>query len=91
MENGTYVMTADGLIGIEATNGYWVAVGEPTLDAVAENDVVGIWTDSETGKTWVDKAVHFSDLSMAMLAGELYDQIAIWDIANNTEIRLDKA
>lgn len=89
MENGTYQKTETGFSPIVATAGYWVAVEETTLEEVEIGETVGVWTDPETNKLWVDKVIRLSDLSKALLLGKTFSQEAIYDIVNNTEIRIE--
>lgn len=88
MDNGTFVMTELGLEALMKSHGYWVAYQEISMDEITLGDTVGIWTDSLTGKTWVDKSMHVNDLGTAMLLGRMYSQQAIFDIVNQKEIRL---
>ena len=88
MQDGTYVMTEAGLESLMKVGGYWVAFEETTLDDVAAGDTVGIWTDSLTGKVWIDKSMHVNDLTTALFFGRMYNQHAIFDIANKKEIRI---
>jgi hypothetical protein len=93
MENGTYQKTTDGLVKLNATTGYWVGIEEidlsNILDSVEVGEFVGFWTDPENGKVWIDRVLHFTDLTMAIEAGKLNEQKAIYDIANETEIYLE--
>lgn len=88
MENGTYLKTDAGFSPIKAVSGYWVAFEETTLDAALPGETIGIWTDSETGKVWVDKSMHLNDLEKAIVFGRMFDQKAIYDIARQQEIRI---
>jgi hypothetical protein len=88
MENGTYQKTETGLSPIVATAGYWVAVEETTLEAVEVGETVGVWTDPETGKVWLDRVVRLSDLTKALALGKLFSQLAIYDVINKKEIEV---
>jgi hypothetical protein len=88
MENGTYQKTETGLSPIVATAGYWVAVEETTLDEVEVGETVGVWTDPETNKLWIDRVVRLSDLSKALLLGKTFSQEAIYDVVNKIEIKV---
>jgi hypothetical protein len=88
MIDGTYQKTKDGYSMLNTQTGYWVGIEEVVLDTVEVGDFVGIWTDPENGKVWVDRVLHFTDLTMALEAGKLNEQKAIYDIANKTEIYL---
>jgi hypothetical protein len=90
MENGTYQKTNTGFSPIVATAGYWVAVEETTLEEVEVGETVGVWTDTETNKVWVDKVIRLSDLSKALLLGKTFNQEAIYDVVNKTEIRIEE-
>jgi hypothetical protein len=90
MENGTYQKTNTGFSPIVATAGYWVAVEETTLEEVEVGETVGVWTDTETNKVWVDKVIRLSDLSKALLLGKTFSQEAIYDVVNKTEIRIEE-
>jgi hypothetical protein len=90
MENGTYQKTKTGFSPIVATAGYWVAVEETTLEEVEVGETVGVWTDTETNKVWVDKVIRLSDLSKALLLGKTFSQEAIYDVVNKTEIRIEE-
>jgi hypothetical protein len=90
MENGTYQKTETGFSPIVATAGYWVAVEETTFEEVETGETVGVWTDTETNKVWVDKVIRLSDLSKALLLGKTFSQEAIYDVVNKTEIRIEE-
>lgn len=49
---------------------------------------IGVWTDTETNITYIDRSYHFYRKETAIDFGNLYNQIAIWDCANKEEIRL---
>jgi hypothetical protein len=89
MENGTYQKTENGLSPIHATAGYWVAVEETTLDEVEVGETVGVWTDPETNKLWIDRVVRLNDLTKALALGKMFTQEAIYDVVNKTEIRIE--
>jgi hypothetical protein len=80
--------------------GYWVSStnnlvkeDQDVLDAMLEvaltqyADYVGIWT-ADDGSRYVDKTHYVRDREVAEAAGRHWNQQAIWDIANNTEILL---
>jgi hypothetical protein len=85
IKNGTYRKTKNGLTKIEAKKGYWVALGETTLEETEANEIIGIWKD-EDGKTWVDKVVRITDLTFALTVAKTFFQKAIYDIANKKDI-----
>ena len=48
---------------------------------------IGWWTDSETGKVYVDGTTWFAVRSEAMRTSRERQEIAFWDIAGQSEIR----
>lgn len=89
MQDGTYLKSADGrLVRVEVTSGYWVATHSTTLADTRAGDLVGVWTDAETGVIWVDAVRLVLDASQARVTGKRFNQIAIWDNANACEVRL---
>jgi len=89
MENGTYQKTENGMKPITAAAGYWVAVEETELDSVEAGETVGVWTDPETNRVWVDKVIRLNDLTKALALGRMFEQKAIYDVANKTEITIE--
>jgi hypothetical protein len=91
MENGTYLVldseTAT-LVKIETGRGYWVAERETSLADSQKGDFIGVWTDTETGKTWIDKSHYFRDIDTALQFARYNNQLAIWDNLNNREVRV---
>lgn len=49
---------------------------------------VGAWTDNETGIRYVDALIIVNDLQQAVTIGQRFNQLAVWDFANNVEVRL---
>ena len=49
---------------------------------------VGFWVDSETGKIYFDGVDWFTSEDNALKAARDRDEIAIWDVANEREIRV---
>lgn len=89
MQDGTYLKSADGrLVRVEVANGYWVATHSTTLANTRQGDLVGVWTDTETGTIWVDAVRLVLDATQARVLGKKHNQIAIWDNANACEVRL---
>ena len=88
MQDGTYVMTEEGMEALMKLTGYWVALEEVELSNVKPGEVVGVWTDPITNKTWIDKSIHVEDLTMAMSFGKLYKQKAIYDIKNERVLQV---
>jgi hypothetical protein len=83
--------------------GYWVAeyggveveaLTESTLkDALEILDIepmehVGIWTDPDTNHTYVDRSHWFIKEQTALDLAKHWEQLAIWDCANQDEIRV---
>jgi len=48
----------------------------------------GVWTDQETGKIYIDISRNIESLDEAIAVGLNFNEIAIWDVENNREIRL---
>lgn len=74
------------------THGYFVAMtqGDYDWEEDAEyGELVGKWTDHETGVTHIDRVDWFPHRETAVRAGRTWEQLAIWDIAAGEEIRLD--
>lgn len=65
------------------TSGYYVGGG--TRKGA---DYMGWWVDSDTGLTHLDWVNWYSDRSSAVSIGETRGEIAIFDVANDCEIRL---
>lgn len=51
----------------------------------------GVWTDSETGKVYIDAVTYLMTESYALLAGRERGELAIWDVKNGVEIRCEEA
>lgn len=49
----------------------------------------GAWIDEEDGKVYFDVTQHFQTLQAALWVGQLRNEIAVWDIANGEEIRVN--
>lgn len=47
---------------------------------------IGGWTDTASGKIYLDVSHNFKGKSAAVKAGKKYNQIAIWDVKNSREI-----
>jgi hypothetical protein len=88
MQDGTYIMTEEGMEALMKLTGYWVALEEVELSSVKPGDVVGVWTDKLTGKVWLDRSMHVEDLTTAIVYGKLYKQKAIYDIENEKVIQV---
>lgn len=57
-----------------------------SLMDVQPGETIGVWTDE--GITYLDRSYHFLRKDVAIDFGNLYEQKAIWDCSNKTEIRL---
>lgn len=89
---------------VDYRTGYWVAEPNgltttyaPTLRQVnyaartlgtADGDYVGVWTDTETGITHIDRAHHVTTANSAQRLGIVFGQLAVWDCRNACEIPL---
>ncbi len=98
LEDGTYRvdLSRTKLVpALEHSAGYWVAqtnivapdasyVGRLIKGMIQDPRVnyVGIWTSS-TGRVFVDSTAHFPELDDALQVARHYNQLAIWDCANN--------
>lgn len=54
-----------------------------------EASFYGVWIDEETGKVYFDGSSWVFDLYSALAVGKARNEIAIWDIANSEEIRVN--
>lgn len=86
MQDGTYLYTNGTFLRIEATEGYWVATRETELSNLKPGQIIGVWTDPETGRVWLDETNFIGDLATATITAKAHAQIAIWDNANQTAI-----
>lgn len=48
----------------------------------------GVWKDLETGKIYIDISRNIESLDEAVAVGVNHGEIAIWDVVNSREIRL---
>jgi hypothetical protein len=88
MENGTYLVINNEFIKAEADSGYWVATGKADLSENNENQFIGVWTNPVSNETYYDRSVLVSDLVEAIVLGTTHEQLAIYDIVNQTEVWL---
>lgn len=58
------------------------------LPRVGPDTYFGSWLDTETGKVYVDISKNIQDIDEALNLGISRNEIAIWDVINNREIRL---
>lgn len=49
----------------------------------------GVWVDSQTGKVYFDGVTHMQTEQYAVQLGHQRGEIAVWDIANGREIRVE--
>ena len=88
MNDGTYLYQNGQFYPVNMKDGYWVAERELDKSELESGMVVGVWTDSETGKVYLDKTRLVRNLTKATMYATLWNQIAIWDNANMEEIRI---
>lgn len=89
MNDGTYLYLGFGeYTPITPKRGYWVAYASMPNGLPDAGTIVGYWTDSD-GTVYRDLTVWIRDRDQAISFGRSNKQLAIWDIANNCEIRLD--
>ena len=88
MENGTYLNVNGTFVLAHPKTGYWVGVHETTLDDTTDGQYVGVWTNPVSGVTYYDRSVWLGELDNAIELGKANGQLAIWDIANETEVWL---
>jgi hypothetical protein len=86
MKDGTYLKLNGTFILSHAKTGYWVAIGETTLDDTLDGHYVGVWTNPETDEVFCDRSVWVADLDTAGKLAIQFVQKAIWDCENETEI-----
>jgi len=89
MNDGTYLNIDGTFVLSHAKVGYWVGLYSTTLADTLDGQYVGVWTNPETDVTYYDRSVWVSDLNDAMKLGKAHDQLAIWDIENETEVWLN--
>lgn len=96
--NDGFTVDANGR-PVEKNNGYFVSlvqtqnndvsnIDDVILIASSLNTFIGGWNDQTTGRYYLDASIWIDDIEQAKKFGRLNSQLAIWDIANNTEIRL---
>lgn len=49
---------------------------------------IGAWVDSETDQVYLDESIHVAEYADARVLGQLAGEIAIWDLASQSEVRL---
>lgn len=72
------------------SRGQHVATLQSVINFVsrAGTPYVGVWRDHETNKIYFDAVNWFADGSTAMAVAFARSEIAVWDIANGTELRV---
>jgi len=80
-----YVVGVEGTINVDDINDVteWVAKFEGT------QYLYGAWKDADTGSHYFDAVEVYDDLQEALKAGHDRGEIAIWDLANEVEIRVE--
>jgi hypothetical protein len=59
-----------------------------TILDIEPMEYVGIWTDTDTNITYVDRSHHFIKKQTALDLAKHWEQLAIWDCANQDEVRV---
>lgn len=88
MQDGTYLYQNGQYYPVNMNDGYWVAERELSPSELKSGMVIGVWTDSETGKVWLDKVRLVRNSVRAEQLAVLWNQKAIWDNARQKEIRV---
>ena len=57
----------------------------------SNKNYLGIWTDSESGKCYIDLSIWIESKDNAISRGKELNEIAIFDLAEQKEIRLEKS
>lgn len=93
--DGTYRVTVEGhRLPHGFGYGYFVAATDPILTPVGSDwmryagDLVGVWTDTATGKVYFDRVNWYPNYSDAHRHALDNNQLSFWDILNNEEVRL---
>lgn len=63
-------------------------MGEMIGELSVISPLVGVWTDSITGVTYIDPVTHVSDYDSAVELGRDNGELAIWDAFKSEEIYL---
>lgn len=98
-DDGTVSVTGSPL----PTDGYYVATQTPfnasgPRDTLRESIVrlfvsyapsyVGVWTDTDTQHVYLDHVEHIGSREHALKTARARNELAIWDIRNNQEVRV---
>ena len=89
LKDGTYRVTEAHSVPVlvtDVTDGYWVAFKAVESLDDARDYYLGVWTDPADGKRYYDATVWLEDLGTALISAKQWNQISIWDIANNEAI-----
>lgn len=87
LKDGTYLVNGEGeLITAPFRSGYYVATHETSLEEAKPGQLVGVWTNPETGRTHIDNTRWVYSRETAIELGKRHNQLAIWDIKNKKEI-----
>jgi hypothetical protein len=94
MKDGTYLIQPDGQVIDYAERwsyGYIVGVQDLSYlggSAFITPGLVGVWTDTDDGRVYVDRVKHVDALSDALDLAREHGELAIWDLREEKEIRL---
>ena len=88
LTDGTYLKLGHLYHRIEIDHGYWVGVKETDLESVNSGTLFGVWID-DTGKKWIDLVDYEYNQTNAIRKGRKYNQIAIYDNANQETILIN--
>lgn len=88
MQDGTYLYQNGQYYPVNMSDGYWVAERELSKSELKSGMVVGVWTDRETGKVWLDKVRLVRNSVRAEQLAVLWNQKAIWDNSRQKEVRI---
>jgi hypothetical protein len=101
-EDGTYLLSRDGKVyPVELKSGYVVGVKSLANDDLVPNGLFGRWTDHKEGFDWNtgyeinDNVIYWDEVELidnvidALFAAKSRGELAIWDNANQCEVRVD--
>lgn len=88
--------TSGYVVGVEGISGELDSAG-PTFDELLAwvtsledtQYFYGAWRDAETGRVYYDAVEIYEDLQPALAAAMTREEIAIWDLGNSVEIRVE--
>jgi sarcosine oxidase delta subunit len=87
--DGIYLrLSQHNFLKLETNQGYWVATKYVALRDTPNGKIVRAWTDTETGRQWIEPVRYLDDKETALALAKRHHQLAIWDNANQKEIRL---